>query len=576
MQRILHITLLLLILTIGCGRNDRIAERLDTIDTLCDTDPRLAVSMLDSIDSEGLSDKDRHRIDLLTVKSRDKAYILHTSDSLILDIIDYYSRHRKEGLYAEALYYGGRVYSDLGDLPTALEYFQKALDEIPDTESHMEFKRRVLSQTGRLLINIKLYRQALPYIQKSLGVSKKLKDSLNVVYDDILLTSVNINTDSLEQAKTYLSEAIAYSNSIPDVDKYWLQATQALILYKEGKIESALNIVRPLPAAVDSLCENYSLSVAADIYHAAGIVDTAYMYAQRLAISDNINNRINGFQTLFSKDLYSLIPEDSIKPFVYRFTLFIEDYLKRYEAEDAILRNARYNYDLHVQQQKKAERAKIWIATIASVIIVALIITILLYRVKNLYSEIKLRMALDVTHLIIYNLNPDNSPKTFNLYRSLAIDMSKPIKGLLPGRSRQQILKKELLERLHQIAGSTVDIPSIDKRLLDSNEMKYMRKAIDKGMAISHKLSIWKDIEAMVIQSSPDFKNTLMTLSYGRMTDNEYQVALLSRFGIKPMDMAILIGRSRQAVSDRRSSLSLKIFEQPRMTEALDKLILRL
>lgn len=80
--------------------------------------------MLDSIKYDGLSDHDRHFFDFLSIKANDKAYVRHESDSLILDVIDYYSSHNKDNIYPEALYYGGRVFSDLGDLPTALRYFR--------------------------------------------------------------------------------------------------------------------------------------------------------------------------------------------------------------------------------------------------------------------------------------------------------------------------------------------------------------------------------------------------------------------------------------------------------------------
>lgn len=90
--------------------------------------PNEALTALDSIDPRALSDADRHFYDFLTIKARDKAYITHESDSLILSVVEYYSTQSKDTVYPEALYYGGRVYSDLGDYPTALDYFQKALD----------------------------------------------------------------------------------------------------------------------------------------------------------------------------------------------------------------------------------------------------------------------------------------------------------------------------------------------------------------------------------------------------------------------------------------------------------------
>ena len=80
--------ILAVLILFGC-KGSGIADRLDEIDACCDSDPRLAMSMLDSIDPSHISVKDRHRYDLLTIQSRDNAYIRHTTESLILDAIDY-------------------------------------------------------------------------------------------------------------------------------------------------------------------------------------------------------------------------------------------------------------------------------------------------------------------------------------------------------------------------------------------------------------------------------------------------------------------------------------------------------
>ena len=123
---------------------------LDDIVGMVSDSPREALSKLDSIDAGTLSDRDRHFYDFLTIKARDKAYIVHDSDSLILTLIDYYSHHQEEGLYPEALYYGGRVYSDLGDSPTALRYFHDALDCISEDNESIDLKSAILSQTSCL------------------------------------------------------------------------------------------------------------------------------------------------------------------------------------------------------------------------------------------------------------------------------------------------------------------------------------------------------------------------------------------------------------------------------------------
>ena len=89
-------------------------SRLLAISGIVSDKPEEALAALDSIDPNGLSEPNRHFYDFLSIKAKDKAYVTHTSDSLILNVIDYYSRHKDSGLYPEALYYGGRVYRDIG------------------------------------------------------------------------------------------------------------------------------------------------------------------------------------------------------------------------------------------------------------------------------------------------------------------------------------------------------------------------------------------------------------------------------------------------------------------------------
>ncbi|WP_305036649.1 tetratricopeptide repeat protein, partial [Paramuribaculum intestinale] len=151
-------TLLLIITTIaiiacGCTRQQPSDPRLQRLTLSVDTGPQAAIDSLAAIDPATLGDYDRHYYNFLTVKARDKAYIVHTSDSLILDVINHFGRSPK---MAEALYYAGRVYSDLGDYPTALRYFHDALDRISDDpEDNNILRASIASQTARLMLNLR-------------------------------------------------------------------------------------------------------------------------------------------------------------------------------------------------------------------------------------------------------------------------------------------------------------------------------------------------------------------------------------------------------------------------------------
>ena len=80
---------LALLLLIGCAKNDR-EKTLAHIADLVSESPEVALAALDSITRTDLSNRDKHFYDFLTIKARDKAYIRHSSDSLILDLISFY------------------------------------------------------------------------------------------------------------------------------------------------------------------------------------------------------------------------------------------------------------------------------------------------------------------------------------------------------------------------------------------------------------------------------------------------------------------------------------------------------
>ena len=106
----------------GCG-GSRHVEALDRIGALAERDGAAALAALDSMDRGGLGEAEGMRYDFLRLKAQDKSYVTHRSDSTILRLIEYY---RGTEMEAEVTYYAGRVYSDLGDYPTALRYFQDA------------------------------------------------------------------------------------------------------------------------------------------------------------------------------------------------------------------------------------------------------------------------------------------------------------------------------------------------------------------------------------------------------------------------------------------------------------------
>ena len=208
--------LILLVVCMITGCNDRARENsFNEIESRISTDPKAAVLFVDSLAADsawsaGMSKAERARFDLLRVKSADKAYVRHTSDSLIRTVLEYYEKHTGSEQYPEALYYGGRVYSDLGDSPTALRYFQQALDALSG-ETDLRLKGTVLSQTARLMNRMRMYDQAQTYLKEVIAINEQSRDTASLAYDYELSGAIYMHTDSLDQARILFDKALALS-----------------------------------------------------------------------------------------------------------------------------------------------------------------------------------------------------------------------------------------------------------------------------------------------------------------------------------------------------------------------------
>ncbi|MDE6859006.1 MAG: tetratricopeptide repeat protein [Duncaniella sp.] len=556
---IVHIALLVILCS--CGGNSGRDRKFDRIDTIADTEPRKALEMLDSIDYDNLSERERHRHDLLTIKARDKAYILHTSDSLIRDVVDYYSSHTSDPLYPQALYYGGRVYSDLGDYPTALQYFQDALDKIPDDDDNLALRGAAISQTGRLLDDLRLYSEAIPYVKQSIMIVKQLNDTFNIAYDYQLLSEIYIHAGKIDSASTYIKEAIKRSSTFPNADRANIRIDLAALLYEKGNIDSALQVIRPLVKSADSICRNYALAKAARIYSDAGIIDTAYIYARELAMSKNQNNRKTGFQILFSPELKNIVPKDTLLSYIPKYKQYLEDYLNTHEAHLALIQQSKYNYQSHLRDKIDAEKSKntfLYLLILFAFFALIFAIIILILKFRKAKIVIKLHEASDKIDKLNSQLE--------------AIADRKPVKVLTDEQKREiEELRKRTEAKVEELCKEKqpAKIPSA---ITDSKEYNILQEHIKGNKIIPESDNFWNDLEQVVNACSPGFSCNLQLL-IGKLNKTELHLALLIKCGITPTQATIIFGKEKGTLSYHRKELGSKCLNRNTSAKLVDYII---
>ena len=179
----LAVALAVLFFLLASCRPGHYPQSLLVADSLCAAHPQRALEWLDSLRPRMEQERKGVRMyyDLLCIKAQDKAYMPHTSDSLIQAVLHYYEERADRRHLPEAYYYAGRVASDLGDAPQALDYFGKALEAMPEG-AMTDLRSRVVSQMGTLFYRQRMYPEALEMYKQSLACDSVLGDSVGMAF----------------------------------------------------------------------------------------------------------------------------------------------------------------------------------------------------------------------------------------------------------------------------------------------------------------------------------------------------------------------------------------------------------
>ena len=177
--------LILTLLLVSCSYYGS-DERLRPAFELVDRNPRRALELLDSIDCNKLTSIDIPYYHFICTKATDQAGMPHTSAKNILKSAHYFKYHNKE-LYPEALFYVGRVFHSIGDYPSAIEYIEKALLEVPAL--NITLKRDTYRELGKLYGDLMRYSDAQSYIRLALRADSLDCDSVGLLQDGRLLAS---------------------------------------------------------------------------------------------------------------------------------------------------------------------------------------------------------------------------------------------------------------------------------------------------------------------------------------------------------------------------------------------------
>lgn len=586
-----------LITVVGCGNSTpKEIETLSKIEQEVEQnrlDANAAYDSLLAIPKKKLSKSGRMYYDFMDVKLRDKAFMYHKSDSLIMQVIDYYASHENEGRYTEALYYGGRVYSDMGDYPSAIRYFGDALNRVGDDYFGKVMKGKIVAQMAGVMKSLRLYEEMRRYIDMVIDLDKELKDSLNLIYDLEVSGGNYIYTKNYDAAETEFHEAISIAaRKAPlyaAVDSAYLAGIK---LYK-GNVDSAVLLIKNIPHRVTYVyqgnldCKQLAYSYAAEIYKIAKMPDSAYKYALELSKLKDARNQRLGYSIMLSEELKDIVPLDSIREYVRHYRRLTEQYMSKNGDRYALIQNSQYNYDQAEREKRgvleKKRKVEAWLA-ISLIVLLLFVIILFYYRDKSHRTLIQLRRAIDNSRRLRLQLEQEQSPPQVSQEDVYGVGnndvqpngkLIDNVANIMPSEEQmsKEILREQLVKELQELCHNTQEREPLSPIIRNSDAYSKLSVYIEQGKIIADSDPLWGEIQKVVLETSPNFIKRIQLLSLGKVKNMDYHIMLLIKLGLTPTQLGTLIGRSKGAVAYRRQALGIKLVNLKTKQSLIDNLI---
>ncbi len=244
-QKIVQMISLISFLVLLCGCQESFSLSLRAIDKILSSDYERGEAMLDSVQQANptMSFANQKYEQLLRLKADDKAYrpIKH-QQAHVDSLVSYFQQANDKDLLAEAYFYAGRVYYEIGDKPEALKFYQKASENV--AKDNYALQGDIYCQMANVYRYADLNQEALSALHLAWKADSLSGNTRNMLYDLRDIGEVYYLNNQISNAEAYFRKGlkIAYSTKENKMLKEFHHQL-ACIYIEKGKWKEALNHV---------------------------------------------------------------------------------------------------------------------------------------------------------------------------------------------------------------------------------------------------------------------------------------------------------------------------------------------
>ena len=556
----------------SCYRSGHTNQQLLMMDTLSDENPDTVLTMLESMDFNAMSKSERMHAELLRGKAMNKAYVNFTTDSVMLEVVDWYERHGNANQKMLAYYILGCAYRDLEDALSALKYLNLAVDAVDESDEDCDLSTlmRVYSQMGGLYQRVAAFENERIADMHAERLAWQIGDTISALR--LMWLQACCLFDSRNQ-----SEAIMILDSIAQfTEKNGIQEDPDLIYpiktdyYLERKdIKCAEILLREyeyktgiLTESLDTL--NYDMAhfyLKGKYYNIAQKPDSAIQMFNKLShlieLRPLYTSQRHGLKEVSYQGLtkaYSLKHQpDSVIKYANLYCQWNDSSTRAKSSEHLLRYQSLYNYTKIQEQALKAEQK----ASRLRVIIILLVFfaTTIVIVAWSIYQK---RLKKERQKQIETNKG----------YQSLLHEIEKSTEELqLVKTDSERFLKEKELEiqslqtalSMYQGNVQNVEQWNNERTILQCDLVHHLHSLSAQG-----KVATQDELDGLVAIAQNVFQKFHQTITdpTKRLSNREIITCILIRFKFIPSEIAVLTNNSYQQITNLKSTINKKLFDK--------------
>lgn len=562
----------------ACGHKPY-PQSLIIADSLTNACPDSAITLLKNIENTLQTEPEATQMyyRLLCIKANDKAYIPHTSDSLILPILHYYIEKGDEQHLPEAYYYAGRVYRDLGDAPQALDYFEKAAEALPEDGGY-KLKSKIYSQMGTLFAYQSMYAEALEMYKKGGEYDNILQDSVGMVFTLRDIGNMYKELGKEDSTLAYFKEASRLSRLLQRIDLFNMLQSQLAFIYTDlQKYDSARTALQNALKDIEQPNRSAIYNIAARFYDVTNQTDSAIWYYNELLDFGSVYAK----QTACRRLLELILKQNDTQQatgYLNNCLLYTDSIQKLTQTETIHRMHSLYNYQLREKeniQLKTENRNKTLLIGMISGSLLIIIISFIAYRQYSRRKTLELKQQLEKLRTI----EKENQDKIESLekYKSQKEVLEKRLADINPPEDNVQ--KKQLGQKI-ELLNHILQQQAIEKEqekdaqdcLFCSEIYKKLQERANSARGEAYITSEeWNIVKGLMSPAYPIFFERLYSLH--TPNENELHVCILLKLQFRQADIARLLQLKPESISSIRRRLYQKVTGSKGSPEMWDKII---